>query len=581
MMSLLLFWLRKKYRNFVIEPIKNRYKDIIFIYILTALYSLCFQGRVVLVKPLLDSQATHNESMEIIIKIALGMLGLSMLVALFGFLLEYIKSAFILKVTANVRLNLFKEIVNLDYLYFTKDKIGNFINRLTSDISQIQYIYGFFISSAAVSVLMIFASFLVATYICLPLALMIFVAAPIIYYIIYKLTRRIKKKRAEAQESFTEVLENISEILHNLKITKLFGITQLKIEDFSNVNYEYTRKEKKLAKARSLNRAVIELLYGVGFAALFILSGYILIHKLFGLTIGGFTAFLVNIVTLNKPVKVLLDSYQGLLEAYVSLERIYNIFEYPKDNYQPTGTQKLQTIQSIIFKDVNFAYISGQPVLKDINLEINKGDFVWIKGPSGAGKSSLLDLICGFLQPTTGKILINGVEIEKINRNDLRNLITLIPNESVLFNATIKENILCVKPDSSEEEFRASLENSSVSEFLKKVENGVDFVVGPLGCCLSSGQRQRVALARAFLKKSDVYLLDEPFSNLDPGSESLIEKALNNLSNNKIVIITSHKIPKSLPITKIVELRNGNIYSICEFKNLSNTEVAGSRELNN
>lgn len=564
-MSLLLFWLKKKYRSFVIEPIKDKYMYIIFIYALTGLYSLCFQGRVILVKPLLDSQITHKESMGLIIKLALGILGLSILVAILGFWLEYIKSAFILKITAKVRLNLFKEVMNLNYVFFTNSKIGDFLNRLTSDIINIQYIYGFFISNAAISILMIVASFAVAAYICLPLALIIFIVAPIIYYIIYRLTRRIKKKRAEAQESFTGVLENISEVLHNFKVTRLFGLSDRSVESFTNINNEYTNKEKKLAKIRSLNRAVIEFLYGVGFAILFVLSGYILTHKLFALTVGGFTAFLVNIVTLNKPVKNLLDSYQALLESYVSLERICQIYEFPKDTTIISG-KKLDKIDSLVVEDVNFFY-TEQPVLKNINVGIKNGDIVWIKGPSGAGKTSLLDLLCGFLPPTNGKILINNEPIDKIDKNSLRNMITLIPNDSILFNTTIRENVLCVKPEASEGEFYQALEKSFVSEFLNKVENGVNFIVGPLGVRLSSGQRQRVALARAFLKNTQVYILDEPFSNLDPHSETLIEKVLESLINDKIIIIASHKIPHSLPITKIIELRGGMIYSIEENKN--------------
>lgn len=562
-----LLWFKKKYRRFLLEPVRNKYFHLLFIYLLTALYSLCFQGRVILIKPLLDSQITTPQSMGLILKLASGMLGLSVLVALFGFLLEYIKNSFILKVTSNIRLNLFKEILALDYIYFTNKKMGDFINRLTTDVGGIQYIYGFFVSNAAMSVLMVFASFVVAIYICLPLALIIFVIAPLVYYLIYRLTRRIKKKKAEAQESFTEIIENISEVLHNFKITKLFGLGHSKIEAFSRINNEYTAKEKKLAKTRSLNRSIIELLYGVGFAFLFIVSGYILTNNLFGLTVGGFTAFLVNIVTLNKPVKGLLDSYQSLLESFASLERIYSIFELPKDIFSPGANKKLDNIESIKFENVSFSYIPKQVVLHNISFEIRKNDIVWIKGPSGAGKSSLLDLICGFLRPDSGKILINNQPIENIEKSNLRDLITLIPNETVLFNTTIRENILCVKPDSSPKEFEDALNSSFVNEFVNKFEEKLDFIVGPLGSRLSSGQRQRIALARAFLKNSSVYMLDEPFSNLDPHSEALIEKALENLSKNKIVIITSHKIPRSLAVTKIIELRNGSIYSIEELYN--------------
>ncbi len=555
----LLFWLKKKYRPFIYQSLKGSFLTIIFIYALTGIYSLCFQGRVILIKPLLDSQITQKDAMPLIIKLALGVLVLSCLVALFGYLVEYLRQSFVLKVSAKVRMNLFNEILNTNYTFFTNKKMGDFLNHLTVDFGYVNFIYQYLVGGFAMSILMIIASFLVAAYISLPLTILVFIITPAIYYLIYKLTKKIKKRRTEALESFTYILDNISEVLHNLKIIKLFGLSERESSLFSKVYTEYLAKEQKVLRAKALTRGAIELLYGVGFSALFVVAGYLLTNKLFGLTVGGFTAFLVNIVTLNKPVRNFLDAYQVLLEAYAALDRVLKVYEYPKDK-KLTDSKQID-INNICLKNIGFQYDS-RFVLKDINFDMKIGDIVWIKGPSGAGKTTLMDILCGFLKPTEGSIIINGNQIENIEIENFRNNITLIPNETILFNTTILENILCVKPDASEEEIQNAINSSYVSEFLDKVESGLEFRVGPMGTRLSSGQRQRVALARAFLRNTNIYIFDEPFSNLDPLSEELIEKSISKLSPGKIIVIASHKVPKNLPLTKTVELKDGKICSI-------------------
>ena len=215
----------------------------------------------------------------------------------------------------------------------------------------------------------------------------------------------------------------------------------------------------------------------------------------------------------------------------------------------------------IVFKNINFKYSDGREILKAINLEINPGEKVALVGPSGVGKTTLVSLIPRFYDPQSGTIEIDGIDIKTIDIHSLRSQIALVTQEQVLFNCSVKENIVFGKPDATEKEILEAARKAHVIEFVEKFYEGFETIVGENGTKLSGGQRQRIALARAFLKNAPILVLDEPTSHLDHESEEYIQAAINELVKNRTVIIIAHRQSTINNADKVITLENGEIVS--------------------
>ena len=278
------------------------------------------------------------------------------------------------------------------------------------------------------------------------------------------------------------------------------------------------------------------------------------------ITAGSLIAFLIYAINLSNPVKRLSQVYGNIQKALAAADRVFDILDTKADVVEKENAIELPDIKGDVdFNHVSFSYDGEKMALCDFNLSVKAGESVALVGPSGAGKTTLANLLPRFYDVTSGSITIDGTDIKDVTFKSLRNQIGLVPQETVLFNASIKENILYGRLDASEEEIYEAAKAANVMEFVDKMPDGLDTIVGERGSSLSGGQRQRVAIARAILKNPKILILDEATSALDTESEKLVQEALDRLMEGRTAFVIAHRLSTVQNAHQIVVLNQGKL----------------------
>ena len=280
------------------------------------------------------------------------------------------------------------------------------------------------------------------------------------------------------------------------------------------------------------------------------------------MTAGSFASFVTSLLLLYKPTKTLGLTLTNLQGTFVSMARVFELFDLmPEIENKPHALQ-LKNVGEVDFNHVTFEYQKNLPVLKDFNLSVKPNETIALVGNSGGGKSTVVNLIPRFYDVKFGSITINGIDIREYDIVSLRNSISFVFQDNYLFSGTIKENILMGRPDATEEEIANAVKLAHLDEFLGTLPDGIDTVVGERGASLSGGQRQRVAIARALIKNSPIVILDEATSALDNESEAIVQKALDNLMQNRTVFVIAHRLSTIHNADRIAVLNEGELVEL-------------------
>ena len=281
------------------------------------------------------------------------------------------------------------------------------------------------------------------------------------------------------------------------------------------------------------------------------------------MTAGGFASFVTSLLLLYKPVKTLGRSLQNLQDLFVALGRVFELFDYTPQIVNKENPVKMPQIQEgIIFEHVDFEYNEGQPILKDINLKINKNETIAIVGNSGGGKSTIASLLPRFYDIKSGSIKFDNTDVRDIDLVDLRNNIAVVFQDNFLFSGTIRENIMLGNPNASEEDLQQAIKSAHLQDMIEELPNGIDTELTERGVTLSGGQRQRVAIARAMIKNAQVIILDEATSALDNESEAIVQLALDNLIQDKTVLLIAHRFTTIRNANRIAVINEGQIVEL-------------------
>jgi len=303
---------------------------------------------------------------------------------------------------------------------------------------------------------------------------------------------------------------------------------------------------------------VMHVIVSIGLAIVFWLSSFMIVKGT--ITSGNFTSFVTALLLLYHPVKSMGDTYIAIKTAFLAIERIFEIFELPVEIEDKENVQTLEHVKKEIrFDHVWFAYKPDVPVLKDFTLKVPVGSTVALVGNSGGGKSTVVSLIPRFYDVFKGSITIDGVNVKDYSLHSLRDRMAVVFQDNFLFTGTIRENILIGRPGASEEDLKAAVKSAHLEEFIASLPNGLDTELGERGMNLSGGQRQRVAIARAFIRNADIVILDEATSALDNKSEAVVQKALDNLMQNRTVFVIAHRLSTVVNADNIVVLNEGQI----------------------
>ena len=476
----------------------------------------------------------------------------------------YIAKTLMIKVAEEVKkklqINMLSSFIKADTEYIENRHSGKYISNINFDVNQITGMLStsflnFFkdgLTLVGLLVVMFIQNWI--------LSLIALIMIPLASITAKRLGKRMAKVATEAQERSGDLSKYLIDLFKNHKIIKIF----------QRENFEYERsekfvnelKEKSIKIATILIRAtpIMEVLTGTMIAILIYYSGKMIISG--QLSINNFFSFLAAMMLSYQPVKSLATINIGVGQGLSAAKRILPIIDIQNKINKNENEKNLNLINgTITFNNVNFNYLSNEDneVLKNINFEISGGKMIALVGYSGSGKSTLLNLIPRIYDSTSGDIFIDGQSIKKVNLDSLRKEISIVDQNTTLFDDTVYNNIKYAKPDTSEEEIYKAAELSMCLDFVNNLEKKFETIIGENGVKLSGGEKQRLSIARAFLKNSKIILLDEATSSLDSDTEDKIQKALNILTSNKTTVVIAHRLSTILNSDKIYVMDKGAV----------------------
>ena len=462
-----------------------------------------------------------------------------------------------LGVTNDVRNALYRRILEQSSRFHHKHRSGELVSRVVNDVTMMQHAVSnnlLDLLQQSVTLLML-TGLLLSTN--LKLALICLILTPIVIYPVVRFGSGMRRLSHQSQERMAEVTSLLAEGVRGHRVVKAFGMEDFEHERFQQATGRYLKSNLWAQVLSNLSSPVIESLGALGAAALLIYAG--LQVRAGELTGPILVQFLANLLLMYEPVRKLNRVNLILQRALAAAHRVADMMAIESDVREKPGARPLTSAgRGIEFADVSFGYDRVE-VLRGISLEVGVGEIVALVGPSGAGKTSLVNLLPRFFDPDSGSVRIDGVDIRDVRLKDLRSLIGVVTQETVLFDDSVRNNIAYGRSDLSLEQVREAARAAYADEFINRLHEGYDTRIGEAGAWLSGGQRQRLAIARALLKDAPILILDEATSQLDTESEALVQKALQNLMAGRTTLVIAHRLSTVMRATRITVIDEGRI----------------------
>ncbi|WP_161889031.1 ABC transporter ATP-binding protein [Pontibacter russatus] len=478
---------------------------------------------------------------------------------LFRYLAFRIVGALRAHVVRNMRQAIYKRVTELHLGYFSNERKGDLMTRLTVDIQEVESSVVSTLTTVIREPITIIAFFIILFTMSVELTLFTLLLLPISGGIIAGISKRLKRRARQGQDSLSFILTIIDETLSGMRVIKAFNAEPFILDKFHQQNNRYAHIQRSIANKRDLASPLSEFLGVAVVAGLLYYGGNMVLNRQSELTPAEFITYIILFSQVLVPAKAMSASFSNIQRGLVSGDRVLQVIDTkPQIVNKPNAKALPVFAEQIEFRDVGFGY-GGKPVLQDINFTIEKGKTVALVGPSGGGKSTLADLLPRFYDPTAGAIYIDGHDIRDYTMESVRDKIGVVTQESILFNDTIFNNIAFNKTDATEEEVIAAAKIANAHEFIIHTENGYQTMIGDRGGKLSGGQRQRLSIARAILKNPPILILDEATSALDTESEKLVQEALTNLMKHRTSIMIAHRLSTIQHADEILVLQQGRI----------------------
>ena len=466
------------------------------------------------------------------------------------------------KIVEKLRYDIFDNLVKLPIYYFDSNTTGTLISKITYETEQLQTIITKATLTALRDSFTIIAVVSYMFYLNALLAFFVLIILPITAYFIKKIIPKLRNAANEFQRLMGDITKIAEEAISGQRIVKIFGAAKYERDRFSKVIIRNRQMGTKLARLSSTNSLTIEIILGLLFAG-------VLHYSLSNLSPGEFIAFIGAVVLITTPIKRLSTLNEQIQIGYAAAVSIFSVMDEKKE--KDLGRLNLKKAKGKLeFINVCFTYPkNNKAVLSDINFNIKAGEKVALVGKSGGGKTTLLNLIPKFYDVSSGSIMLDNFDINKISNNSLRKNLALVSQDTILFNDTIFNNIAYGNLKSvSLEKVKKAAKAANALEFINELSNGFNHIIGDRGVRLSGGQKQRIAIARAILKNAPILLLDEATSALDSESERLVQAALDNLMTKKTSIVIAHRLSTIKNADKIIVMDQGKIVGIGKHNSL-------------
>ena len=510
-----------------------------------------------LMKPLIDEGFTnHNE--KYIQWIPIALVGLFLFRGILTFTSTYISSWVANRVVTDLRGEMFQHMVHLPITYFDSQSSGSLASHIAHDAGNV--------TGAATSALTVITRdslTLVALigwllWLDWKLTMITLAMFPFIIIVVRYFNRRLRNISSAHQNAMASLTHTIEEAASNNRIVKVFTAEQYEIRRFRSANEHQRGLAMRATVAHSGLTPIVHLL--ASFSVAIIIAVALHQSNDATATAGGFMSFLTALLMLLPPIKRLTDITSVIQRGLAAAELVFSIIDKPTERDHSTATNAHISKGKIEFKDVCFNYPgTNEKILSNFSLVFPEGKSIALVGHSGSGKTTITNLLCGFYPITKGQILLDGIDFMDLTLNEIRHNIALVSQDIRLFNDTVLSNITYGEESQNREHAERALEMSNALEFVEKLPQGLDTLVGQNGVRLSGGQRQRIAIARAFYRDAPILILDEATSALDTESERNIQKALKKLMQNRTTIMIAHRLSTIEGADQIIVMEEGNI----------------------
>ncbi len=464
--------------------------------------------------------------------------------------------------TRDIRNAMYNRIVSLPIGFFTNEKKGDIMARITGDVGEVQTSVMSSIFSMVKYPILIIAYLATMITISWQLTLFVFITLPVIGALMGVVGRKLKQQNLRGQQRFGSILSNIEESISGLRIIKAFNAEKQMERNFAAETEDLYRIHNSMGRRYTLAHPMSEFLGTVAVSIILWFGGTLILSGTAQIVASEFIFFMVIFYSLINPAKELSKTSYTIQKGMAAMERIDLILGAKNPIQDPENPKELpddKIKSSVKLRNVSFSYDGERDVLSNINLDVNPGETVAIVGQSGSGKSTLVDLIPRFWDVERGEILVDDINIKDLRVKDLRSLMGNVNQEAILFNDTIFNNIAFGDKEATQEEVEAAARIANAHDFILNTEHGYQTMIGDRGCRLSGGQRQRISIARAILKNPAILILDEATSALDTESERLVQEALEKLMENRTTIVIAHRLSTIVNADKIYVLHNGKI----------------------
>ena len=532
---------------------KNYIKKFIYVFIALIMVAIGTSGTAYIMKPLLDD-IFINKDENMLIFLPIIVIFLYLLKGIGNYIQIYYISFIGQDIVKTIRNKLFKNILELDMEFFNKKQTGDLISRITNDINRIQITVSSHIASFIQESLTIIALTLLIIYQSPELAFFGLIILPISIFPLSKLAKKMKVLSFKSQEKNSDITSHLSETFNNIEIIKASASNSLESERFKKHNQDFFNINIKSVKTNALVSPIMEILGSLAIASVIVIGGKLVIEG--EITPGSFFSFLTALFMIYTPIKRLSSIYNQMQDAIAANERI-NHYLNLKPQIISGNSIFPENINNISFEDLSLNY-KDTNALKNINISINKGETLALIGESGGGKTSFINTLIRFFDPSSGKILINGINLKDFKTESLRNNISLVTQKNYIFNDTVASNV-SYGQEFDENKVISALKLADAYDFVSKLPNGIFTILEEAGSNISGGQQQRISIARALYKNPQILILDEATSSLDNKSEDSINKALLNIKNDKIVIIIAHRLSTIKNADNIAFFNGGEI----------------------
>lgn len=487
--------------------------------------------------------------------------GIVVVFALRGFFVygqTYLMSYVSQKVVIDLREALFRHFQRLSVSYFDRSRTGKVLSYMTNDVGALQGALAQNVIELSTESLTLVGSLVAMFYLHWQLALLTLITVPLVAQAMKLFGKKLRKASGTMQQRAAEITSVLQEMIVSIRLIRLFVREDYETSRFMRENDNNFTAQMKAAQLSATLSPVIEFLAAIAVTVIIWYGGREVISG--NLTSGSLIAFLVYAVNISNPVKRLGNVYGNIQRAVAAAERVFEVLDtLPEIADAPDAIDLPPVTGNVSFENVTFEYRDGEPALKQLSIEIPSGQILAIVGPSGAGKSTIANLLPRFYDPQAGIIRIDGVDIRNVTVRSLREQIAMVPQETILFNASIYENILYGRLDADRDAVIAAAQAANAHDFILQLPDGYETQIGERGCQLSGGQRQRIAIARAILKDPRILILDEATSALDAESERVVQDALDKLMIGRTTFVIAHRLSTIQRADKILVMEKGRM----------------------